>query len=56
MSRPDYSFENFVDPGYTAFTTGIDGKTRDACISLRNPKEYEEVISKLLRIRQLFRS
>jgi len=51
MSRPDYSFEGFIDPGYTSITTGVEGKTRDACVSLKHPKEYEKTIPELLRAR-----
>lgn len=51
MSRPDYSFEGFEDPGYTVLTTGISGKTKDVCISLKNPKRYEEEIPEILRFR-----
>ena len=41
MLRPNYNFEEFIDPGYTTFTTGIESNKKDVCISLKTPKDYE---------------
>ena len=51
MLRPNYNFEEFIDPGYTTFTTGIESNKKDVCISLKNPKDYEDSIPELLRIK-----
>ena len=56
MLRPNYNFEEFIDPGYTTFTTGIESNKKDVCISLKTPKDYEDSIPELLRIKKLFRS
>ena len=56
MLRPNYNFEDFTDPGYTCFTTGIASDKKDVCISLKNPKDYESAIPELLRTKHLQRS
>ncbi len=48
IERPDYSFEDYSNPGYTIITTNIDKGSKDAYISLKNPKEYKQDISNIL--------
>ena len=45
MERPNYSFEEYSDPGYSAFTTEIEGETEDVYVTLKNPKNYEKSIT-----------
>lgn len=51
IERPDYTFENTNCPGYTAITTNMDGNQKDIYISLKNPREYKEVISQIFNVK-----
>ena len=48
MERPGYGFEQYGDPGYSVITTNLNEKSKNVYISLKNPKEYKEVIPMLL--------
>ena len=50
MERPDFSFENYNDPGYTAITTDSDYGTNRVFIVLQNPKDYKGAISRILGV------
>ena len=54
MERPNYSFEEYSDPGYSAFTTEIEGETKDVYVTLKNPKNYEKSITELLEIEDYY--
>ena len=48
IERPDYSFENYSDPGYTIISTNIDKGTKSIYITLKNPNNYKTIIPGLL--------
>ena len=48
IERPDYSFENYGDPGYTIISTNIDKGARSVYITLKNPNNYKTIIPELL--------
>ncbi len=48
MERPDLSFENYDDPGYTAITTNSEFGTNRVFIVLQNPNDYKGAISRIL--------
>ena len=50
IERPDYTFENTGDPGYTMITTNLNKGKKEAYLSLKEPKEYKSSISELLGI------
>jgi hypothetical protein len=49
IERPSYSFEGYSDPGYTVITTGLQSDAKDLYVSLKNPSNYKESITNLLR-------
>lgn len=50
IERPDYTFENTGDPGYTMITTNLNRGKTEAYLSLKKPKEYKSSISELLGV------
>ena len=48
IKRPDYSFEEYSDPGYTVITTNINKGIKNLYITLKNPKAYKTVIPNIL--------
>lgn len=50
IKRPNYSFEEYVSPGYTVITTDTTGEKIDAYAVLENPREYETSISEILGV------
>lgn len=50
IERPDYSFEEYSDPGYTIISTGIDFGENDIFMSLKSPKDYKESLKQLLGV------
>lgn len=48
MKRPEYSFEDYGDPGYTIITTNLNSSNQDAYVSLKNPRNYKTDIMELL--------
>lgn len=56
IERPSYVFEGYSEAGYTAITTGIEKGKSDVYASLKNPKNYETDLPKLLRIKLLYGS
>ena len=48
IKRPDYSFEEYSDPGYTVITTNINKGLKNLYITLKNPKAYKTVIPNIL--------
>ena len=51
IERPDYTFENTGDPGYTMITTNLNRGKTEAYLSLKDPKEYKSSISELLGVK-----
>ena len=51
IERPDYTFENTGDPGYTMITTNLNRGKTEAYLSLKEPKEYKSSISELLGVK-----
>ena len=51
IERPDYTFENTGDPGYTMITTNLNKGKTEAYLSLKEPKEYKSSISELLGVK-----
>ena len=51
IERPDYTFENPGDPGYTMITTNLNRGKTEAYLSLKEPKEYKSSISELLGVK-----
>lgn len=51
IERPNYTFEDYSDPGYTAFTTNIESNLKDTYVSLKNPKDYKSSLTELLGAR-----
>lgn len=56
IERPDFSFEDYSDPGYTVITTG-NTKTStnqlDVYVALVNPKEYREAIPEMFGVKDV---
>lgn len=50
IERPDYTFENTGDPGYTMITTNLNRGKTEAYLSLKKSKEYKSSISELLGV------
>lgn len=50
IERPDYTFENTGDPGYTMITTNLNRGKTEAYLSFKKPKEYKSSISELLGV------
>ena len=50
IERPDYTFENTGDPGYTMITTNLNRGKTEGYLSLKKPKEYKSSISELLGV------
>lgn len=48
IERPDYTFEDYSDPGYTIITTNNKIGNQKAYITLKNPKQYKTSISEIL--------
>lgn len=51
IERPNYTFENTGDPGYTMITTNLNKGKTEAYLSLKEPKEYKSSISELLGVK-----
>ena len=51
IERPDTTFENYSEPGYTIISTGIEQGNTNIYISLKNPKNYEEALTKLFNVK-----
>lgn len=51
IERPDYTFENTGDPGYTMITTNLNRGKTEAYLSFKKPKEYKSSISELLGVK-----
>ncbi len=47
IERPDYSFEDYGDPGYTIITTDKNKGKQNVYISLKNPKDYQLSIANM---------
>lgn len=50
MERPNYSFENRRDPGYTIISTNIESNKKETYIILKNPKEYKISIANIFGV------
>ena len=48
IERPEYSFENYGDPGYTIISTNIKNDLSNLYITLENPHKYKETIPEIL--------
>ena len=48
IERPDYSFEDYSEAGYTVITTNMDKGKVDVYIALKNPIKYQTSIAELL--------
>lgn len=53
IERPDYSFEDYSDPGYTVLTSGINGDAKDIYVTLNKPSDYKISITEMLRCKKL---
>ncbi len=51
ISRPDYSFEERYDPGYTIITNG-KSELKNVYISLKNPQEYKQSIAEIFEVNE----
>lgn len=51
IERPEITFEEYSEPGYTIISTGIEQGNTDLYISLKNPKNYEETLTKLFNVK-----
>lgn len=51
IERPEYYFEGYSEPGYTVISTGIQSDIKDVYIALKDPSDYKESITNLLRCR-----
>ena len=51
IERPNYTFENRGDPGYTMITTNLNRGKTEAYLSLKEPKEYKSSLSELLGVK-----
>ncbi len=52
IERPDNSFEEYAEPGYTIITTGIDSESKNSYIVLKNPMEHNVAINRILGIKE----
>ena len=52
IERPDYTFERYSDPGFTALTTNLEGNNTNLYISFKYPREYKKSISEILDIKE----
>ena len=52
IERPDYTFERYSDPGFTALTTNLEGSNTNLYISFKHPREYKKSISEILDIKE----
>ena len=52
IERPDYNFERYSDPGFTALTTNLEGSNTNLYISFKHPREYKKSISEILDIKE----
>lgn len=50
IKRPDNSFEDYSNPGYTVITTSINQGTKDTYVTLKNPASHKTSISQILGI------
>lgn len=50
IQRPNYYFEDYIDPGYTIITNQLNSETFDLYLALAHPKDYRKSISELLNI------
>ncbi len=50
IERPEYEFEEYGDSGYSIITTNLNKGSKNAYISLKNPREYKEAIPALLGV------
>lgn len=50
IERPDTSFEEYGDPGYTVITTNMNKGNTNIYVILKKPKDYKTSISELLRV------
>lgn len=48
IERPEYSFENYGDPGYTIISTNINTGKLNLYITLNNSHKYKETIPEIL--------
>ena len=48
IERPEYSFENYGDPGYTIISTNINNGKQNLYITLKNSHKYKETIPEIL--------
>ena len=48
IDRPDYSFEEYSEAGYTVISTNIEGSRKDLYMSLKEPRDYKESLPELL--------
>ena len=48
IERPNYDFERYSDPGYTAITSNINQGTNNLFISFKKPNDYKQSISEIL--------
>ena len=51
IERPDTTFEKYSEPGYTIISTGIEQGNTNIYISLKNPRNYEEALTKLFNVK-----
>ena len=51
IERPETTFEEYSEPGYTIISTGIEQGNTNIYISLKNPKNYEEALTKLFNVK-----
>lgn len=52
IERPNYDFENYSDPGFTALTTNLKSDNTNLYISFKHPREYKKSISEILDIKE----
>ena len=50
IERPGYVFEQYGDPGYSIITTNLKKGSKNAYISLKNPKEYKTTIPSIVGV------
>lgn len=48
IERPNYEFEEYSEAGYTIITAGLNSKSEDAYITLKNPGNYKTSIPEIL--------
>ncbi len=51
IERPNYGFEEYSDPGYTAISTNIDRGNTNIYLALKNVKDYKTSMPRILDLK-----